>query len=130
LFLDCYADIDMQSDDGATALSFAVRYCNVDALALLLKKGANTEIADDFDLTPLDYAKHHTSKIFERMLLDAGAAKARPDAEERISSRNDLTRYLNGEGLTLEISDEWWIFKGVVPQRRRCGHYFDVEYRY
>lgn len=129
LFLDRYADIDTQSDDGSTALSFAVRHGNVDALALLLKKGANTEIADDFDLTPLDYAKHHKNKILERLLLDAGAAKAKPDAGELISSRKDLTRYLNGEGLTLEIADEWWIFKGVVPQRQRCGQDFDVKYR-
>ncbi|KAL8836267.1 MAG: hypothetical protein Q9176_006416 [Flavoplaca citrina] len=129
LFLDRYADIDTQSDDGATALSFAVRYYNVDALALLLKKGANTEIADDFDLTPLDYAKHHTSKVFERMLLDAGAAKARPDAEERIRLRTNLTRYQNGGRFNRGSIDEAWIFKEVLPQRNRWGHDFDVKYR-
>ncbi|KAL9030236.1 MAG: hypothetical protein Q9180_006928, partial [Flavoplaca navasiana] len=106
LFLDRHADVNAQSDDGATALSFAVRHGNVDALALLLKKAASTEIADDFDLTPLDYAKHIKSRTLEQMLLDAGAAKANPNAEELISARKDLTRCQNGEGLTPEIADK------------------------
>ncbi|KAL8992921.1 MAG: hypothetical protein Q9169_006740, partial [Polycauliona sp. 2 TL-2023] len=76
LFLDRGADIDAHSIDyKTTALSIAVRHCNTNAVQFLLDKGANLEIADVLDITPLGYAKIYHFEALEQMLLDAKAKR-------------------------------------------------------
>ena len=128
LFLHNHANIDAQSDDGATALSTAVRYCNVDAVAVLLEKGASTEVADDLGITPLDYAKYQNYENLEQLLIEAGATKAMLNAEIQIRRSKALYQFENGESLSKEFSNDAWIFKRILPQRKRYGHIVDAYY--
>ena len=57
LLLENHADPNLKSSAGGTALHQAVGYRRKDLVELLLAKGANPNLRDARDLTPLDYLK-------------------------------------------------------------------------
>ncbi len=59
-FLDQGAEIDGKDEDGDTALSIAVSGGNLEIVSLLLAQGANPNVQDSSDDTPL-----HTALIFD-----------------------------------------------------------------
>lgn len=91
LFLDRGASIDAQSDDGATALCTAARLCNVDAVRHLLEKEANFGIANELDITPLDYVEHYQDTALVQLLLDAGAKKKAYRKDESTAALFDMS---------------------------------------
>lgn len=61
-------NIDMQDLAGSTALHYAVNQDNLDAVKLLLSAGANSQIEDYNNCSPLDYAlKRNNPQILELM---------------------------------------------------------------
>ncbi|CAL8581268.1 hypothetical protein XPA_006968 [Xanthoria parietina] len=75
LFLDCGADIDAQSDDGATAISTASRLRRDDAVRHLLMEGAELQIHNKLDITPLNYVEHYQDMTLVQTLLVSRADK-------------------------------------------------------
>jgi uncharacterized protein len=55
--LDRGAQIDAQAPNGSTALMMAARYGALDAVPLLLKRGANPKLRNDAGLSAADFAR-------------------------------------------------------------------------
>lgn len=66
------ANLDIQNEDGWTALMFAVKQNRVDYVQLLLRNGASPNISDRLSRTPLQLAVDGPIEI-NRMLVKAGA---------------------------------------------------------
>jgi ankyrin repeat protein len=66
-------DVNVQSHDGATALLWAVHWNDLDAADLLIRAGANANIANDFRVTPLSLACTNRNAALVERLLKAGA---------------------------------------------------------
>lgn len=81
--LAAHADVDLQDDTGATALSWAVLRNNGAVVARLLAARANPNLADANGITPLMLAIETSSSDCVRRLLAAGADPdlARPGGE-------------------------------------------------
>ncbi|KAL8852925.1 MAG: hypothetical protein Q9221_002175 [Calogaya cf. arnoldii] len=75
LFLNHDANIDAQSDDQATALFIAAYLHRVNAVRLLLRNGADPNIADKFNITPLECAYRYCYTDILRLFTDSGATK-------------------------------------------------------
>lgn len=81
LFVYKGADINAQSHLGATALTFAVtQYFSsekqrISLLTYLLEQGADPNLKDSFNHTPLYYAQHLGKKEIAQLLQDYGAIK-------------------------------------------------------
>ena len=50
-------NINIQNEEGETALMWALQYANVQLVRELIKSGANVNIKDKYGNTALDYAK-------------------------------------------------------------------------
>ncbi|HEV8416728.1 MAG TPA: ankyrin repeat domain-containing protein [Bryobacteraceae bacterium] len=66
-------DVNARSSDGSTALLWLAHWNDVDSADLLLKAGADANIANDFGMTPLSQACINASFEFVRLLLKSGA---------------------------------------------------------
>ena len=62
------AIVNMQNNNGQTALMFASRSGNIAIVGLLLKKGGDSTILDFDKKTSLDYAKKFQHKDVVRLL--------------------------------------------------------------
>ena len=72
--LDNYADIEATNKDGYTPLQMACLNSNIAVVKLLLKRGANINVNDDEEKTPLHYAcMKGGNLVITQLLLDAGA---------------------------------------------------------
>lgn len=67
------ADINACSEDGTTALHWAVEYDDLEDVDLLLKAGAHVEASDRYGMTPLFYAVTNADAPVTERLLAAGA---------------------------------------------------------
>ncbi len=67
------ADVNARSSDGSTALLWLAHWNDVDTAALLLRAGADANVANDFRMTPLSQACTNGSAEFVRLLLKSGA---------------------------------------------------------
>ena len=66
-------DINIQDNLGRTALIWAIRYVHIDIVRLLLDKGADPNIPDEFRKTPLIWASLGDGHIeIVKLLLDRG----------------------------------------------------------
>lgn len=66
-------DVNARAGDGSTALLWLAHWNDADSADLLLRAGANANIANDFAMTPLSQACLNGSTQFVRLLLVAGA---------------------------------------------------------
>jgi len=74
LFLAAGYPIDFAVDDGRTALTSAVMYRHLDVALFLVKAGADVNIADSNNATPLFHAAGNCEATeLVRALIDAGA---------------------------------------------------------
>src|SRR5262249_36904943 len=67
------ADVNAASLDGATPLTWAVHWDDVEMADLLIKAGANVSVANDYGVTPLSLAASNRSVAMVTRLLDAKA---------------------------------------------------------
>ncbi len=74
------ADINTRSGDGSTALLWLAHWNDVDSADLLLRAGADPNLANDFKMTPLSQACLNASTEFVRALLKSGANANAPIA--------------------------------------------------
>ncbi len=66
-------DVNARAGDGSTALLWLAHWNDADSADLLLRQGADANIANDFGMTPLSQACLNASTQFVRQLLVAGA---------------------------------------------------------
>ncbi len=66
-------NINAAQADGATALAYAVYWDKLDSVQLLLEAGADPDIGNDYDVTPLMLAAENRSQAMVKLLLKAGA---------------------------------------------------------
>jgi len=66
-------DVNARSSDGSTALLWAAHWNDVETADLLLGKGADANIANDFRMTPLSESCINASPALVHSLLKAGA---------------------------------------------------------
>jgi uncharacterized protein len=66
-------DVNARAGDGSTALLWLAHWNDADSADLLLRQGADANIANDFGMTPLSQACLNASTQFVRLLLVAGA---------------------------------------------------------
>lgn len=78
--VECKIDINIQDDNGWTALHWAAVRGDVDAVRFLIAAGANSEAQEKCGATALHYAAHRGSVAVAQQLLDVGADANKPDA--------------------------------------------------
>jgi len=78
--LNQHADVNVRSDDGATALLWAAHWNDLETADLLVRAGANVNAANDFRITPLSLACTNGSAALVELLLKAGAHPNTPIA--------------------------------------------------
>jgi ankyrin repeat protein len=78
--LNQHADVNVRSDDGATALLWAAHWNDLETADLLIRAGADVNAANDFRITPLSLACTNGSAAFVERLLKAGANPSTPIA--------------------------------------------------
>ncbi len=67
------ADVNARSTDGSTALLWLAHWNDSDTADMLLRAGADANLANDFAMTPLSQACTNASAPFVRLLLKSGA---------------------------------------------------------
>ncbi len=72
--LDQKTDVNARSSDGSTALLWLAHWNEAATAELLLKAGADANLANDFRMTPLVQACTNGSTEFVRLLLKSGAS--------------------------------------------------------
>ena len=80
LLLSAQADVNVRSDDGATALLWAAHWNDLDIADLLIRAGANVNAANDLRITPLSLACTNGNALLVERLLGAGANPNTPIA--------------------------------------------------
>jgi uncharacterized protein len=75
------SDVNKAQADGATALHWAVRWDNLQAVELLIQSGANVKAANRFGVTPMSLACVNGSAAIIRRLLKAGVDPNAPLSE-------------------------------------------------
>jgi ankyrin repeat protein len=78
--LNEHADVNVRSDDGATALLWAAHWNDLETAELLIRAGADVDAANDFHITPLSLACTNGSAALVERLLKAGANPNTPIA--------------------------------------------------
>lgn len=73
-------DVNARAGDGSTALLWLAHWNDVDSADLLLRSGADPNVANDFKMTPLSQACLNASPEFVRLLLKSGASPNTPIA--------------------------------------------------
>ena len=66
-------DVNARDSDGSTALLWLAHWNNFDTADLLLRAGADANLANDFRMTPLSEACTNASAALVRLLLKSGA---------------------------------------------------------
>ena len=66
-------DVNARASDGSTALLWLAHWNNFDTADLLLRAGADANLANDFRMTPLSEACTNASALLVRLLLKSGA---------------------------------------------------------
>lgn len=74
-------DLETKTEDGFTAMHFAVVGNNTTILQRLVEAGADINARNDMDKTPLDYAIQHGYEDATSLLLKYGACAARQTGE-------------------------------------------------
>ncbi len=99
--LDNGIDVNVKSQYGATALTFAADKSRVEAVKLLLERGANPNAEDSFyGSTPFYWAIFKGNTEIIRFLLDHGADISKPDAlfAAAQSGNNEVVRIMLEKG--------------------------------
>lgn len=78
-FLNNHVDVNAADADGATALTWAAHWDDMEMADLLIAAGANVNAANDYGVTPLSLACSNRSPAFVERLLKA---KADPNAAQ------------------------------------------------
>ena len=73
VFLNEKIDVNARSSDGSTALLWLSHGNDVDSSDLLLRAGADPNLANDFRMTPLSEACTNSSAALVRLLLKSGS---------------------------------------------------------
>ena len=66
-------DVNARASDGSTALLWLAHWNDFDTADLLLRAGADANLANDFRMTPLSEACTNASALLVRLLLKSGA---------------------------------------------------------
>jgi ankyrin len=74
------ADVNARASDGSSALLWLVHWSDIETADLLLKRGADPNIANEFQMTPLSEACTNANGAIVHMLLKAGAKANTPIA--------------------------------------------------
>ena len=109
-------DVNKLTHDGRTYIFWAAYKGNVEIMEYLLKKGAKTDIRDDHDYTPLNFAANagvKNTKVYD--ILIANGANLKEDLNHdganallMVISKDDdfsLTEYFTSKGLSLDATD-------------------------
>jgi ankyrin repeat protein len=67
------ADVDAPGHDGTPALHWAVRYNDLDTVALLIRAGANVRQPNRYGLPPINLAAQNANAAMIRLLVESGA---------------------------------------------------------
>src|SRR5580765_2358457 len=78
--LEQHVSANARANDGSTALLWAAHWNDVETAGLLIRAGADTNISNDFRITPLSLACTNGSARFVALLLDARANPNTPIA--------------------------------------------------
>ncbi|HUK43436.1 MAG TPA: ankyrin repeat domain-containing protein [Candidatus Bathyarchaeia archaeon] len=106
--LSAKGDVNIKDRHGATPLMYAAAVGSVDAVKMLLGKGADTKAKNSFDATPLMWGVTNLEKV--RLLVDAGAdvnARSKQDMTPLLIAANnagtiDVLRFLVSKGAKVE----------------------------
>ncbi|WP_425385027.1 ankyrin repeat domain-containing protein [Wolbachia endosymbiont (group B) of Schoenobius gigantella] len=105
-------DINAQGKLGRTSLHLASGAGEWDKAKLLLDRGANTEVQDEFDYTPIFLATQSGKCSIVKLLLDRGANIDAQDKESKTllhfaaSGNNlDMVQFLLDRGASIEVQD-------------------------
>src|SRR5262245_51944826 len=71
--LNQQVDVNAKSGDGSTALLWAAHWNTLETAGLLIRAGADANLANDFRMTPLSQACTNGSAAMVDLLLKAGA---------------------------------------------------------
>lgn len=66
-------DLDAQDVNGDTALLIAIQGCHVAVVKFLVEEGADVNVANNENLTAIQWASHHEDKAMKQLLRDHGA---------------------------------------------------------
>jgi hypothetical protein len=80
---DPECNVDLQDEEGRTALHFAVGYGEIECAKLLISKGANINLKDHNSNTPLHYAAGYGQADSVKLLVDNGVDKEAKNADEK-----------------------------------------------
>ena len=73
MLLNQHVDVNAKSGDGSTALLWAAHWNTLETAGLLIRAGADANLANDFRMTPLSQACTNGSGAMVALLLEAGA---------------------------------------------------------
>lgn len=71
--LEQHVDVNEAQADGATALHWAAHWDDLETAEILIRAGANAEVANDYGITPLSLACTNRNAAMVERLLQAGA---------------------------------------------------------
>lgn len=74
------ADVNLRASDGSTALLWLAHWNDTETAERLLSAGADANLANDFQMTPLSEACTNASAVLVRLLLKSGAHPNTPIA--------------------------------------------------
>ena len=72
------ANLDLQTDEGETALMWTAKFHAVEIMKMLIDGGANLEIRNANNVTVLEFAQCVSDEDYQELLLDAGAKPYTP----------------------------------------------------
>lgn len=123
-FLDQFpASIEVKSSKsgGYTALLWAAQRNKVDAITLLVEKGADFDVKDSIGLTLLMYAAIDGNKDIVELLLEKGA-----DINEKcISGKTAAWHALNAGNDEIATMLEQWPEKQRAAQEKKCRQWLE-----
>jgi uncharacterized protein len=108
-------DVNASEADGMTALHWATRADDLEAVDLLIRAGAAVNAANRYGVTPLSLAATNGSGPVSDRLLEAGADPnaANPDGETVLMTASrtgnaEVVRSLLAHGADVHVSERWF----------------------
>lgn len=119
-FLDGGVPIDAQDNDGLTALMFTAMHAERDAMAVLLEKGARTDLTDKRGRMAAEVAEDCDHPDVARFLREYAQGKIdKAEAERQRSINDDAARAHQGLDRTIAVGKP--LAMRARPRSRRSG---------